>query len=184
MPWRRLVFDDQRLERGGARSVVEPQLVGRAALVQQRLQRARIEGEESRAIAPPVLDVLPRDHAPPLADLAQLPYDLALVALDDLRQDAREKAPALHRAALEQRALVVVEVGDARREQLAQRAGRVRSREGALQPPGARLARDLAVERPAAPVVPEHALLLETGEVVLEEERRAVGDVLKPLGEA
>ena len=144
VPRRRVVLGDQLLERLGHGSVVEPELVRSPALVQKLLQRAGIEREEGGAIAPPVLDVLPRNHAAPLADLAEPPDDLALVALDELCQDAREEAPTLNRAALEQGALVVLEVGDARREQLAQRRGRPGRREGAAQAPRARL----AVDRP------------------------------------
>ncbi len=183
VPRRRIVVGDQLLERLRHGGVIEAELVCRAAFVQKLLQRAGIEREEGGAVAPPVLDVLPRDHAAPLADLAELPDDLALVAFDELRQNASEEAPALNRPALEQGALVVLEVGDARREQLAERRRRPRRGERAAQSPRARLAVDRPVERPASAVVAQDALLLEAREVVLDEERRAVADLLQPVRE-
>ena len=131
VPRRRIVVGDQLLERLRHGGVIEAELVCRAAFVQKLLQRAGIEREEGGAVAPPVLDVLPRDHAAPLADLAELPDDLALVAFDELRQDAREEAPALNRAALEQ--------ASARRPRGRRREARAaRSASRAASPPRAR----------------------------------------------
>ena len=173
MPGRRIVLGDQLPERLRHGSVFEP---GPFAVQHsfKTLRRAGIEHEERGQVAPPVLDVsrATMQRRSPTCGAAGRSRARRVRSV---RQDARQEAPALNRAAFERRRSsssrsATRGAGDSVSVAGGFAAASAPPRRHAMGSPSIVPS---SVQRPV--VATQDTLLLEAGEVVLDVERRAVG---------